>query len=143
MGSFVFIPSDSADKNQLIKDSMNDCWTIMGGKSTQLKGTLSIPSLKIQKKVFFKPDQRKQENAKEEEEDAKQEMKEYAGGVFIDLPMPSPNSEPLEVEVSLSESENVRAVLEMVMPGELELMKKTIDFINFSVFEKLNSVQEK
>ena len=34
-GGFFFIPSDSHDKNALITQYMNDCWTLMGGKSTK------------------------------------------------------------------------------------------------------------
>lgn len=61
-GGFFYIPSDSLDKNALIKQYMNDCWTLMGGKSTKQMAIVTIPSLKIEKKIYLREEGMEESN---------------------------------------------------------------------------------
>ena len=182
-GGFFYIPTDAHDKNALIRQSMSDCWTLMGGKSAQLRAVVTVPSLKLERKLFLRPDGPDDAEAgtpgahaaqpepaavvddkpivkvklDEDEDDhpleeakappaSKAADKErpkcstFVGDLFLRL---SREMEEADIEVKIEGTGVGVGVMRKTFPSSVEVVRKTLDFINVKVFEKLSAAQDK
>lgn len=74
------------------------------------------------------------EEVKEDSKKSKKEsknMNEYSGELFVKLPMSSlGDGEPLTLNVQLEGAGQTETILKSIVPSQLEMIRKTVDFIN-------------